>query len=175
VSQGDPYASCTLGAGSGTAAPSGEVEPQVSVDPSNHATFVAVYQQDRWTDGGAKGLVASYSTDGGRTIGESPLPLSACAPGGLPYERASDAWVSTGPDGTVYAVGLQLDQKDPATGVGATTSYDGGKTWSYPTELIADPQAEFSNDSPRSPPIPSGPAPPTPCGTGSTSARTATS
>jgi hypothetical protein len=148
VSNGDPYASCTLGAESGTVSPGGEVEPQVSIDPSSHARFVAVYQQDRWTDGGAKGLVASYSTDGGRTIGESPLPLSACAPGGLPYERASDAWVSTGPDGTVYAVGLQLDRKDPATGVGATTSYDGGKTWSYPTDLIANPQAEFSNDKP---------------------------
>jgi hypothetical protein len=148
VSIGDPFASCTLGAGSGTASPSGEVEPQVSVDPANHAKVVAVYQQDRWTNGGAKGLVASYSTDGGQTIGESPLPLSACAPGGLPYERASDAWVSTGPDGTVYAVGLQLNRKDAATGVGATTSYDGGKTWSYPTDLIADSQAEFSNDKP---------------------------
>jgi hypothetical protein len=146
VSHGDPYASCALGAESGVGYPGGKVEPSVAVNPFDHRRFVGVYQQDRWSNGGAKGLVAAYSADGGRTLGETTLPFSACAPGGLPYERASDAWVSIGPEGTVYASGLNFDVKDANNGVGAATSYDGGRTWTHATQLISDTQAEFTDD-----------------------------
>ncbi|HKN53954.1 MAG TPA: sialidase family protein [Amycolatopsis sp.] len=146
VSHGDPFASCTLGSETGVNYAGAEVEPSVAVDPVRHDRFVGVFQQDRWSDGGAKGLVAAFSPDGGRTVGESLLPFSACVPGGLPYERASDAWVSIGPDGTAYASGLNFDVKDVNNGVGAATSFDGGRTWTHTTELIADTQPEFFND-----------------------------
>jgi hypothetical protein len=99
VSRGDPYASCTLGAdGTGVSYPSAEVEPSVSVDPGNPGRVIGVFQQDRWSDGGAKGLAAVWSGNG-RDFHQSALPFDACAPGGLSlYNRASDAWVSFGPE-----------------------------------------------------------------------------
>ena len=45
--------------------PNSEIEPRSTIDPS--ATIVGEYQQDRWSDGGARGLVASVSHDGGAT------------------------------------------------------------------------------------------------------------
>src|SRR5689334_20416900 len=55
-----------------------EVEPWVAVDPTNAAHLVGAWQQDRWTDGGAHGLVAGVSNDGGATWTVSPQPFTAC-------------------------------------------------------------------------------------------------
>ncbi|MEU1167859.1 neuraminidase (sialidase), partial [Streptomyces sp. NPDC005921] len=131
VSHGDPYAKCTIGARSADSVvhPGTEVEPYLSVDPRDPRRVVTVFQQDRWNDGGARGLVAGWSTDG-RTFHRSTLPFSLCAPGGADYERATDPWVSTGPDGTVYAGGEGVDfTKSTRTALLAATSRDGGRTW----------------------------------------------
>jgi len=146
VSPGDPYASCTVGAdGSGVNYPATEVEPNVSVDPRNPKRVVTVFQQDRWSDGGARGLAASWTTDG-RTFHESTLPFSSCALGGAGYERASDPWASTGPDGTVYASGLAIDVTSARNAVMAATSTDGGATWTNVTPVIADDDPNVTND-----------------------------
>ena len=39
-----------------------EVEPQVAIDPTDPSHLVGAWQQDRWSNGGAHGLVAGYST-----------------------------------------------------------------------------------------------------------------
>ncbi|WP_223199568.1 sialidase family protein [Solihabitans fulvus] len=145
VSHGDPFAGCAAGAESGTNYPGAEVEPSLTEDLLGH-TVVGAFQQDRWSDGGAKGLVAVASADGGRHFTETPLPFTVCAPGGLPYERASDPWLSTGPDGTVYASGLVFDVRDANNGVVAAVSHDGGRTWTHTTRLIDDTQIEFGDD-----------------------------
>jgi hypothetical protein len=146
ISHRDPYAHCTLGASdTGVNYPSSEVEPWVAVDPRDPRRVIGVYQQDRWSDGGARGLVAASSHDGVHFT-DRPLPLSACAPGGLPYERASDVWVSFGPDGVAYLSGLNFDASSPRNGVAAATSHDSGRTWKHVTQLIADTDPEFSND-----------------------------
>src|SRR5947208_13135987 len=129
VSGTSPYASCSVGAGSGTVYVNAEVEPQVAINPSNPSNIVAAWQQDRWNNGGAHGLVAGYSFNGGKTWNETPLPFSLCASGGLPYERASDPWVSFGPDGTVYTNAIAFNRSNPQNAVAAATSTDGGKTW----------------------------------------------
>jgi hypothetical protein len=136
-----------------------EVEPQVAIDPTDSMHLVAVWQQDRWSDGGAHGLVAGYSTNGGASWHVSPQPFSACYhasgfPGDyLDYQRASDAWVSIGPGtpesssgSTAYSVSLSFDQTpypgDPnarRNAVGAAVSYDGGATWTNVQPIIADP------------------------------------
>jgi hypothetical protein len=136
-----------------------EVEPQVAVDPTNPSHLVGVWQQDRWSNGGAHGLVAGYSPDGGASWTVSPQPFSVCYhasgyPGPfLDYQRASDPWVSIGPGtpesssgSTTYSVSLSFDQTaypgDPnAThnAVGAATSYDGGATWTNVQTIIDDP------------------------------------
>ena len=147
VSQGDPFASCTLGGdGTGVNHPGAEVEPNVSVDPHDPGRVIGVFQQDRWSDGAARGISAVYSVNG-RDFHETPLPFSACAPGGLSlYARASDPWVSFGPDGTAYADALGDDPARNATGVAAATSSDGGRTWRHVTDIIDDPSAEFGDD-----------------------------
>ncbi len=110
-----------------------EVEPWIAVDPTDPRHLVGVWQQDRLTTGGAKGLMAAVSFDRGRTWDRTTLPFDACAPGGLDVERASDPWVSIGPDGIVYAASLSLDHfGDGGRGIAVATSDDGGASWSDP-------------------------------------------
>jgi hypothetical protein len=45
--------------------PDAEVEPHVTVDPTRPSHLVAMFQQDRWNDGGANGDVVVVSNDGG--------------------------------------------------------------------------------------------------------------
>jgi hypothetical protein len=147
VSGPSPYASCSNANQPGTNYVNAEVEPQVAVNPATVGTsnvnVIGVWQQDRWSNGGAHGLVAGFSSDGGSTWGETTLPFSVCAPSaildpftGAPYNRASDPWVSIGPDGTAYAVGLLATNSTGGvaagnndTGVATVTSRNGGKTW----------------------------------------------
>jgi len=146
VSGTSPYASCTIG-GPGTNYVNAEVEPYVATNPTNASNIVGVWQQDRWSNGGAHGLVAGFSFDGGATWGETTLPFSACA-GGLGYERASDPWVSFGPDGTAYTVSISFNASNNNNAVAAATSRDGGKTWGNVSVIIADnaPNFQFFND-----------------------------
>src|SRR6266516_4497089 len=134
------YASCLNAGEPGTNSVNAEVEPYVAVNPHLAGNIVGVWQQDRWNNGGAHGLVAGFSFDGGAHWGETTLPFSVCAPNaildpftGAPYDRASDPWVSIGPDGTAYAVGLLATNNTISgnndTGVATVTSIDGGKSW----------------------------------------------
>ncbi len=147
VSGSDPFSGCVNANEPGTAYTDAEVEPQVAVNPANNSNVIGAWQQDRWSNGGARGLVAGYSLNGGKSWGQTTLPFSACAPGaiadpftGAPYHRASDPWVSVGPDGTAYAAGLMATNSSAGTaagnndtGIGTVTSSDGGKTWANPT------------------------------------------
>jgi BNR repeat-like domain len=149
VSGPSPYAGCTIGATpSSVLYANAEVEPWVAVNPANPSNIIGVWQQDRWSDGGARGLVAGFSTDGGATWGETTLPFSSCARGGVNYDRASDPWVSIGPDGTAYAVSISFDAVGNRNAVVAATSTNGGRTWRNVRTIIADnaPNFQFFND-----------------------------
>jgi hypothetical protein len=151
VSTGDPYAAC-VGVGADNPAIfnppgvnyySGEVEPWVADNPANPLNLVGSWQQDRWSDGGAKGLVAAWSNDGGGHWGETPLPFSQCAAryyNGvvLPYDRASDPWDSIGPDRTVYAVSLSFNANDNNNAIGAAVSLSQGANWVRQQAIITD-------------------------------------
>lgn len=146
VSPGDPYAACPIGGdGPGTNYPSAEDEPYLAANPRDPRDIVGIFQQDRWSNGGARGLTATTTTDG-RHFTETALPFTHCTPGGLPYQRASDGWVSFGPDGTAYASGLVFDATDARNGVAATTSYDGGRTWKHTVPLIDDNDPAIGDD-----------------------------
>nr|WP_181431816.1 sialidase family protein [Burkholderia vietnamiensis] len=142
-----PFAACATG-GPGTNYVNAEVEPWLSVNPAKPTNMIAVWQQDRWSNGGAPGLVAGYTFDGGSTWARTPQPFSACGPGGLKYGRASDPWVSFGPDGTAYSVSISFNQSNNSNAVAASVSADGGQTWSRPAVLIAndEPTTQFFND-----------------------------
>src|SRR6476661_6048447 len=100
-----PVAACAAPAAGGTAFNNTEVEPFVAANPATAGNLIAVWQQDRWSNGGAHALMAAASFNGGTTWGsQTALPFTMCTLGGLSYERASDPWVSIGPDGIAYAI-----------------------------------------------------------------------
>jgi len=146
----DPFVTCAIGAGTGLAYAKSEVEPFGAVNPRNPANIVTVFQQDRWNNGGARGLAASVTHSGGSSWTVVPLPFSRCAansPADLQYERASDPWVSFGPGApgnaggtTAYAVSISFNQSPGRNGntVGAAVSYDGGSTWVHAQSLRGD-------------------------------------
>ncbi|AHE36381.1 hypothetical protein AQ837_15675 [Burkholderia pseudomallei] len=140
VSGPSPFAGCTIG-GPGVNYVNAEVEPWVAVNPANPSNVIGAWQQDRWSNGGAHGLVAGYSFDGGLTWKQTNLPFSACA-GGLAYERASDPWVSIGPDGTAYSVSISFNQSNNSNAVAASVSTDGGQTWSAPSVIVDVPSRQ---------------------------------
>ncbi len=144
-----PFADCTVGGGPGAVVyTNAEVEPYVAINPAKPQNIIGAWQQDRWNDGGAHGLVAGYSNNGGQTWASVPLPFSKCAPGGLNYERASDPWVSIGPDGTAYTISISFNESNNNNAVGVAVSKNGGKTWSNLHTLIEDnePNFQFFND-----------------------------
>jgi hypothetical protein len=148
----DPFAACTVGAGTGINYPRSEVEPFGAINPTASGNLISVWQQDRWSNGGAHGLAAGVTTNGGASSTVVPLPFSACAagtPAELAYERASDPWVSFGPGtaagaagATAYAVSLSFNNSPGKNGntIGAAVSYDGGLTWSHAQSLHSDAQ-----------------------------------
>ncbi len=153
----DPFAACTVGAGTGFNYSHAEVEPSVSVNPSNPLNIVGVFQQDRWSNGGAHGLASAFSTDGGTTWKVVPLPFSRCqptTPANLQYERASDPWVSFGPGtpanpnrgATAYTVGLPFNVTNNNSAVSAAVSYNGGQTWVNAQAVQATASFQLSPD-----------------------------
>jgi hypothetical protein len=141
---------------------SSEVEPWVDVNPTDANNIVATWQQDRWSDGGARGLFVAASTDGGATWTRVPLantPHTTLCTGGTAangggFQRASDPWLSFGPDGTVYHISLSFNNFPPATRSGGfgpsallvTKSTDKGMTWSAPVTIISDTNPRALND-----------------------------
>jgi hypothetical protein len=149
VSGPSPFASCTVG-GPGTVYVNAEVEPRVAVNPTDPSNIVGVFQQDRWSNGGAHGLVAGVSHDSGTTWNESWAHFSTCSGGtagnGGNYDRASDPWVSFGPNGAVYQISLSASADLVTSAVLVSKSTDGGDTWSEPTTLIRDSSVFHFND-----------------------------
>jgi hypothetical protein len=125
VSAGSPFAQCSTT----PAFTNAEVEPALASDPHHPNRLIAVYQQDRYSSGGARGIVAASSKDGGRHWRRLALPVSSCA--GEKARQApfaSDPWASAGPDGRIYVSTL-------SDAVSVMTSVDWGTSWSKPTVL----------------------------------------
>jgi hypothetical protein len=126
----------------GTLYPNAEVEPYVSVNPTNQDNVIGVWQQDRYSNGGARGLMTGFSRDGGKSWTRTFAHFSRCAGGNVAnhgdYERASDPWVSFGPTGTAYQVSLSFDWNTGNQAVLASRSLNGGATWSEPAVLQRD-------------------------------------
>ena len=128
-----------------------EVETHVAVNPTNANNVVAYWQQDRWSDGGAHGNLAGYSVDGGLTWAFSAPRFSRCSGGaGLgnagDYQRATDPWLSFGPNGRLHAIGLVFDNSTPRNAVLAAFSDNGGATWSTPRIVQFDNPRALGNN-----------------------------
>jgi hypothetical protein len=141
------------GAQTGTLFTNAEVEPSVIVNPLSPANLIGAWQQDRWSNGGAQGLMLAATFDGGQNWTLTSVPFSRCTGGnagnGGDLDRATDPWVSMSPDGIAYALSLSFSGGTLAPGsVSAmlvSRSADGGLTWSAPITVIRDGD-QFFND-----------------------------
>ncbi len=141
------------GAQTGTLYLDAEVEPSVALNPTSPANLIGAWQQDRWSNGGAQGLMLGASFDGGQSWTVSSAPFSRCTGGnagnGGDFERATDPWIAISPNGAAYALSLSFSGATLAPGSASAMlvvrSIDGGLTWSPPATLIRDGD-QFFND-----------------------------
>ncbi len=113
--------------------PGSEVEPMIAIDPRDPKHLIGVWQQNRFSDGGANGLLAGVTFDGGVTWIQTAALFSRCSGG--TYERASDPWVTIGPDGTAHQIALVFNRTKSGQAILASRSLDGGRTWLMPIAL----------------------------------------
>ena len=130
--------------------PSGEVEPWAAVNPSNPNNLLVGWQQDRWSNAGANGLLGGVSFDGGTTWKQTSATFTHCTGGNAAnngdYERATDPWVTFSPDGTGYFMSLSFNGTNQVHEMAVARSTNGGQTWSTPVTLRKDNQATIIND-----------------------------
>lgn len=154
ASGASPYAAgCHDATQSGTLFTNSEVEPYVAVNPRDPFNLIGVWQQDRWSNGGARGLVTGVSFNAGLSWIKRTPRFTRCAGGnaanGGDYERASDPWVSFAPNGTAHQIAISLNGLPFAPGsnnaVLVSRSRTGGLDWSNPITLIRDDETAFND------------------------------
>jgi hypothetical protein len=137
-------AGCDGGGQAGTPHRDSEVGPSIAVDPRRPRWRAVAWQQDRWSDTSAAAALTAYSRDGGRSWRPSvPPTFSRCTGGtaanGGDHQRASNPYLSAGPDGRLYQTAYGADEPDrPRTAILASTSADGGRTWGRVSTLATD-------------------------------------
>src|SRR5262245_27668554 len=148
-----PFATCTddhVAKQLGTNFPDSTVEPWADVNPINSLNIVATWQQDRWSNGGSRGLVAGVSIDGGTSWTSVVIPRITACSGNPDFLRASDPWLSFAPNGDLYHASLSITVRpDGLTAPSAllvSRSTTGGQTWGAPITVIRDDLATVLND-----------------------------
>ena len=141
VSGASPFAACDAPAFGGISYLDSEAEPSVAIDPRDARRIIGVFQQDPWSNRGAHALVAGVSGDSGASWTQSWPAFSICQGGA--FVRASDPWVSIGPDGTAYFASLST-----LAAIQVSASADGGLTWHDPATVIAEADRLHANDKP---------------------------
>ena len=117
---------------------SAEVEAQIAVNPTDPTEITGVSQQDRWPDGGSRGLTSWMSSTGGTTWSRlSDVPWSACQGGPQRFERVTDPWVSYDKAGNLYFIGQPIDSAALGRSAISVTSWN-GTAWRTPQLLIED-------------------------------------
>lgn len=153
ISKGNPFSDCTadkVDLQDGTRYRRTEIEPFIDANPAKPRNLIAVWQQDRWSNGGARGNASAFTFDGGANWTTAVPPKVTRCSGGE-FLRASDPWVSISPNGAAYFMSLAFDPDLPNGSFGRNAmlvnrSTDGGRTWSDPITLIEDGPGQFLND-----------------------------
>ena len=149
VSGGSTLTGCPFGASDdfAHAYDNTEVEPQVAVNPTDPDEIVGVSQQDRWPDGGARGLTSWMSGNGGTSWAKlADVPWSACQGGPARFGRVTDPWASYDKAGNLYFIGQPIDSAALGISAISVTTWN-GSAWRAPQILIEDLGDRFiSND-----------------------------
>ncbi len=153
ISSGTIFKHCTadqVGSQTGTNYPGSAIEPWIVIDPTQAGHLMSAVQQDRFSDGGARGLRGGLSDDGGKHWATTvPQGVSLCTGGKL--LRSTDPWVAFGLDGTAYFFSLAFNNNPspPINGESAmlmSRSTDSGLSWSTPYPIIDDTDPLAFND-----------------------------
>jgi hypothetical protein len=135
LSTTSPFATCTddhVAQQLGVNYPHSAVEPWVDINPTNPFNVVATWQQDRWSNGGARGLVAGVSMDRGVSWIQVVIPRITACSGNSDFLRASDPWLSFARNGDLYHVSLSItvrpDGLTAPTALLVNKSVNGGLT-----------------------------------------------
>ena len=154
VSQSSSFMTgCDGAAVSGTLYPNTAVEPSLAISPFNPMNLIAAWQQDRWSNGGSRGLMLAASLDGGSSWALTTAAFSRCTGGNSgnlgDYARASDPWITVSPNGYAYALSLSFNGTTLAPGSSSAMlvarSADFGVTWQLPHALIQDGALVFND------------------------------
>ncbi len=140
VSSPSSLVDCPFGSAPGfpTAYADTEVEPQLAVNPTNPDEIVGATQQDRWPDGGARGLSSWMSSDGGNSWTKTAdVPWSACQGGPTRFGRVTDPWVSYDKAGNLYFLAQPIDSAALGLSAVSVSTWD-GTSWTEPKLLIED-------------------------------------
>jgi hypothetical protein len=135
----------------GTIYRNSESEPFIAVNPTNANNMIIAHHIDRISvSGGAVGIGAEYTFDGGRTWNSVRVPLTRCsaaAPGSPgDFERSTDPWIDFSRDGVAYLVDLPFNiAQDFSEAFTVVRSLDGGRTWQGPFLISLDPTAGTVN------------------------------
>jgi hypothetical protein len=136
VSDVDPFAGSTADDPqhqTGTLYPGSALETFLVVDPTNPDHLAGIWQQDRWSNGGARGLVVGVSFDGGQSWQDAPIPGLTLVSGGTAL-RASDPWLAFASNGDLFAAALELPTLSTMQAT-VSKSTDGGLTWQAPVVI----------------------------------------
>ncbi len=150
VSGASPFAACTaddVAAQPGTVYPNSEVEPWVAASKVDRnadgaADVIAGYQQDRWSNGAARGVYASVWYQGAWR--QVAIPGTSACVGGS-HLRATDPWVTFSPNGAAYFFTLATSAGNDSA-LYVNKSVDGGLHWSPPVTLIEQDSLFSFND-----------------------------
>jgi hypothetical protein len=77
---------------SGRAFINSETEPWADVNPADPTNLLGMFQEDRWSTGGARNLTFAYSNDRGETWTNIPIQGLSRHYCGF-YERVTDPWL----------------------------------------------------------------------------------
>ena len=160
VTHGDPFAACRRDDVAGQEAslgstlfPSTAIEPSIAVDPTDAGRVLVAHQQDRWNDGGARGLAGELSRIDDLDHWRSTIPPGVTKCSGGSFVRASDPWVAYANDGIAFFFSLTIDPASADTPFGTSRtgllmsrSTDHGLSWRPPVALIDETTTDALND-----------------------------
>jgi len=150
VSGASPFAACTadnVAAQPGRNFPNSEVEPWIAaskVDRNGDGALdvIGAYQQDRWSNGGSRGVYSSAWHNGAWV--QVAIPGTSACVGGS-HLRATDPWVTFSPNGDAYYFSLATSAGNDSAML-VNKSVDGGLTWGPPITLIEEDSVFNFND-----------------------------